>query len=108
MAPAAGLTWRRSRCTARASRARGRRSNQGPRLKAKGPRANVTRVGLGPCSLLRFELQRHTIDAVAESARRRTVGKHVTEVAAALAAVDFGPHHPPALIHRRLDRALDG
>jgi enolase len=40
-----------------------------------------------------LERERQPVDAVAEPGRRRTVGKHVTEVATALAAVHFCAHH---------------
>src|SRR3954462_15426080 len=54
-----------------------------------------------------FELQRHSIHAVALAGRLRTVGKHMAEMAAALRALDLHPRHAVAAIGRRLNGALD-
>src|SRR5688500_17719563 len=56
---------------------------------------------------LRLEVERHAVDAVAQPGRRRAVGKHVTEVTAALAAVHFGANHEVAVVIGCSDRALD-
>src|SRR5262249_49746910 len=48
-------------------------------------------------------LERRRVDAVAQPRRIRSVGKHVTEMAAALLAVHFGPRHEVALVALRLD-----
>src|SRR5688572_14549364 len=39
---------------------------------------------------LRREIQRHPVDAVAQAGRRRTIGEHMAEMAAALAAMHLG------------------
>src|ERR1044071_8615175 len=54
--------------------------------------------------LLRLEVHRHAVDAVAEPRGRRTVGKHVTEMAAAAAAMHLGADHAVGSIHGFLDR----
>ena len=58
-------------------------------------------------SLGRREVQRDAVDAVTLACRRRPVGKHVTKVAAAPAAVRFCPRHEEAAIRRRPDCALE-
>ena len=55
--------------------------------------------------LLRLEIHRHAVDAVAQAGRRRAVGKHVTEMAAAAAAMHLGADHAVAAVLRGLDRA---
>src|SRR5580765_3199966 len=58
-------------------------------------------------SLGRREVQRDAVDAVTLACRRRPVGKHVTKVPAASAAVRFCPRHEEAAIRRRPDCALE-
>src|ERR1700735_2923086 len=55
--------------------------------------------------LLRLEVHRHAVDAVAQVGRRRTVLEHVAEMATAAAAVHLGAHPAVAAIARGLDRA---
>ena len=64
-------------------------------------------LGLGVSSL-GFEVQGHSIDAVAQASRRRSIGKYVTEMTSAIAAVHFGACHAVAAIDGRADAALDG
>ena len=54
---------------------------------------------------LRGKVQRHPVNAVAQAGRRRTVGKHVAEMAAALAAMHLGAAHSEAAVHGLADRA---
>src|SRR5262245_34709257 len=56
--------------------------------------------------LSRFEFQRHTVDAVTKSGRRRAVLEDVTEVAAAIVTVHLRAHHSPGAIGGRTNRAL--
>src|SRR5262245_52934956 len=55
----------------------------------------------------RAELQRRAVHAVPETRRLRAVGKDMTEMAAAVRAVHLGPHHQPASIEARPDRAAE-
>src|SRR6186997_3085522 len=61
----------------------------------------------GDDSLGRREVQRDAVDAVTLACRRRPVGKHVTKVPAASAAVHFCPRHEEVAIRRRPDCALE-
>src|SRR3954471_22394678 len=54
---------------------------------------------------LRLEVHGDAVDAVAQVRRRRAVLEHVTEVAAAAAAVHLGADHAVAAVGRGLDRA---
>src|SRR6185437_2041549 len=56
---------------------------------------------------LRFELQRDTIDAIAQMRRRRAVIENMAEMAAAIGAMHFGAHHAVSAIGGGLDRARD-
>src|SRR4051794_40046704 len=56
-------------------------------------------------SLLRLEIHRDAIDAIAQSGRRRAVREDVAEVAAAAAAMAFGAHHAIGMVVRFLERA---
>src|SRR4029079_2656826 len=53
------------------------------------------------------ELQRHTIHAVAQPGRRRSVLEDVPEMSAAAAAVHFGARHEERLIDRGADRVRE-
>src|SRR5687767_11208356 len=53
------------------------------------------------------EGQRHAIDAITQAGWRRTVGKHMTEMAAALAAMHFGSAHAEAAVNGLADRARE-
>src|SRR5581483_127474 len=55
--------------------------------------------------LLRLEIQRHAVDAVAQTGRRRAVRKHMAEMAATAAAMHLGADHAVAAVHRFLDGA---
>ena len=57
--------------------------------------------------LSRFKRQRHTVDAVTQTGRRRTIGEDVPEVSAALAAMHFSARHPVAAIDRGADAPFD-
>ena len=53
----------------------------------------------------RLELQHRAVDAIALAGGRRTVGKDVTEMTAALRAVHFRPRHAVGAIDRLFERA---
>src|SRR5215475_261557 len=55
--------------------------------------------------LLRLEVQRDAIDAIAQMRGGRPVLEHMAEMAAAAAAVHFRAHHPEAAVAGGLDRA---
>src|SRR5687767_16034021 len=61
--------------------------------------------GLRELSSLRREIHRHAVDAIALVRRRRAVGKHVAEMAAAAAAMHFGPLHAVGAVDRFLHGA---
>src|SRR6476660_3006574 len=56
----------------------------------------------------RDEFQRDAVHAVAEPGGRRPVVEHVTEMAAAAAAMDLIPHHAERVVCVGQHRALDG
>src|SRR5689334_5063480 len=58
-------------------------------------------------SLRRLELQRDAVHAIAIAGRRRPVGKDVSEMPAATAAVDLDSRHPVAAVGGRPDCAFD-
>src|SRR3954463_7618492 len=60
------------------------------------------RSDAGP--LVRLEIHRHAVDAIAQSGRRRAVREDVTEVAAAAAAMAFGAHHAIGVVVLFLER----
>src|SRR5438105_4219067 len=55
--------------------------------------------------LLRLEIQRDAIDAIAQMRGRWSVLEHVAKMAPAAAAMHFRARHPEAAIGRGLDRA---
>src|SRR6516162_6430938 len=55
-----------------------------------------------PRALLRLEIHRHAIDAVAQMGRRRPVLENMAEMAAATAAMHLGANHAVARIRRGL------
>src|SRR5580704_4687479 len=65
----------------------------------------MTAMGLG---LFRLQLQRRRIDAVAQAGRAGAVIEDVAEMAAALRAQHFGPHHAVADVALLVDMALGG
>src|SRR5260370_33914943 len=62
------------------------------------------RFGRGACRTLRrarrrrMKHQRKTVHAVAQAGRLRPIVEHVTEMATATAAVNFGPQHPKSAV----------
>src|SRR5215467_12220967 len=58
--------------------------------------------------LLRLEVHRHAVDAIAQMGRRRTVFKDMTEMTAAAAAMHFGADHAVTAVGRGLNRAWLG
>src|SRR2546423_7091825 len=56
----------------------------------------------------RHEIQRHSIDAVSLTRRRRAVREDVTEMTAALRAVHFRARHAVAAVRRRGDGPRSG
>src|SRR5262245_27746479 len=60
-----------------------------------------------PLRRVRLEFRRHAIDAVAQAGRRRAVGKHMPQMAAAAAAMHFGAQHAIAAVLGGFDRAVD-
>src|SRR5579859_7727791 len=58
--------------------------------------------------LLRLEIHRDAVDAVAQVGRRRAVVEDVAEVAAAAAAMHLGADHAVAAVGRRFHGAFDG
>src|SRR5216683_885646 len=55
----------------------------------------------------RMEYQGKAIHAVAQAGRLRPVVEDVTEMAAATAAVDFGPQHPEGAVFGLADRVFE-
>ena len=55
----------------------------------------------------RNEIQRHAIDAVAQTGGRRTIVKDMALMAAAIGAVHFGAGHEQRLVLGRAQRAVD-
>src|SRR5947207_12138698 len=53
---------------------------------------------------IRLEIHRDAVDAVALMGRRRAVGKHVAEMAAAAATMHLGALHAVAAVRGRFDR----
>src|SRR5213078_4847800 len=64
-------------------------------------------LALQPSFVFRFELERDAVHAVPLTCGRRTVVKHVTEMAAALRAVHLGARHAVAAIGHRVDGVLE-
>ena len=56
--------------------------------------------------VLGFEIHRDAVHAESKPGRRGAVGKHVTEVSAAVAAVHFCPASEEAIVHRRANGLL--
>ena len=61
-----------------------------------------------PLLTLGLECQRDTVHAVPLTGRPRTIGEHVTQMATAVRAMDFGPRHEMAAILGGIDRAVSG
>src|SRR4030081_1156096 len=55
----------------------------------------------------RMEHQREAVHAVAQAGRLRPIVEHVTEMAAAAAAVNFGPQHPEGAVFGLADCVLE-
>src|SRR5438477_7996220 len=55
--------------------------------------------------LIRLEVHRNAVDAVAQVRRRRAVVEHMAEMAAAAAAMHLGAHHAVGTVARGLGRA---
>src|SRR5215470_16969399 len=60
---------------------------------------------LSAARLLRLEVHRHAIDAVAQMGRRRPVLEHMAEMTATAAAMHLGANHAVARIRRGFHRA---
>src|ERR1700716_2183749 len=54
-----------------------------------------------------MEDQRKAVHAVAQAGRLRPIGEDVTEMAAAAAAVNFGPQHPKGAVFGLADGVLE-
>src|ERR1700712_1363509 len=55
----------------------------------------------------RMKYQRKTVHAVAQAGRLRAVVEEMTEMAAAAAAVNFGPQHSKGAVFGLADRVLE-
>src|SRR5712672_3746263 len=87
--------------------------NKKPRSEARGTiagRATIAGRSIqesGRRRWSRTEYQRKAVNAVAQAGRLRPVVENVTEMAAAAAAVDFGPQHPEGAVFGLADGVVE-